>query len=210
MARAASNATAAQALRSSGQAEAYATVAGNGTAGSLGDGGAAASAQLSLKLDSLYMRSGIAVAADGTIFIADTENATIRRVSPGASAGGARSQNASTMGAGVARIWSNDMVAQAEAYATENGLITSVAGKWGPTQSVQLVEPMGLALDRAGNLYIADHGANAVIELHDATASTPGKLEMLAQVAKAARCCGDDRWQPRLYRGAGNRERAAI
>ena len=186
MARAASNATAAQALRSSGQAEAYATVAGNGTAGSLGDGGPAASAQLSLKLDSLYMRSGIAVAADGTIFIADTENATIRRVSPGASAGGARSQNASTMGAGVARIWSNDMVAQAEAYATENGLITSVAGKWGPTQSVQLVEPMGLTLDRAGNLYIADHGANAVIELHDATASTPGKLEMLAQVAKAA------------------------
>ena len=45
---------------------------------------------------------------------------------------------------------------------------------------------MGLGLDRAGNLYIADHGANAVIELHDATASTPGKLEMLAQVAKAA------------------------
>ena len=78
MARAASNATVAQ-------AEAYATVAGNGTAGSLGDGGAAASAQLSLKLDSLYMRSGVAVAADGTIFIADTENATIRRVSPGAS-----------------------------------------------------------------------------------------------------------------------------
>ena len=179
MARAASNATVAQ-------AEAYATVAGNGTAGSLGDGGAAASAQLSLKLDSLYMRSGIAVAADGTIFIADTENATIRRVSPGAAAGGSKSQNASTMGAGVARIWSNDMVAQAEAYATENGLITSVAGKWGPTQSVQLVEPMGVALDRTGNLYIADHGAGVVIELHDATASNPGKLEILAQVAKAA------------------------
>jgi hypothetical protein len=51
---------------------------------------------------------------------------------------------------------------------------------------VQLVEPMGLALDRAGNLYIADHGANAVIELHDATASAPGRLGMLAQVAKAA------------------------
>ena len=179
VARGASNATVAQ-------AEAYATVAGNGTAGSLGDGGAAASAQLSLKLDSLYMRSGVAVAADGTIFIADTENATIRRVSPGASAGESRSQNASAMGAGVARSWSNDMVAQAEAYATESGLITSVAGKWGPTQSVQLVEPMGLALDRAGNLYIADHGANAVIELHDATASNPGKLEILAQVAKAA------------------------
>jgi len=146
-ARGMSNATAAQ-------AEAYATVAGNGAAGSLGDGGAAASAQLSLKLDSPYMRSGVAVAADGTIFIADTENATIRRI--------------------------------ASATSSEPGVIHSIAGRWGPTRSVQLVEPMGLALDRAGNLYIADHGANAVIELHDATASSPGKLEMLAQVAKAA------------------------
>jgi sugar lactone lactonase YvrE len=136
------------------QSEAYATVAGNGTAGSLGDGGAATSAQLSLKLDLLYMRSGVAIAPDGTIFIADTKNATIRRIS--------------------------------SATSSEPGVIRSIAGKWGPTQSVQLVEPMGLALDRAGNLYIADHGANAVIELHDATASTPGKLEMLAQVSKAA------------------------
>ena len=129
-------------------------IAGTGTAGSLGDGGAAAAAQLSLKFDSMYMRSGVAVAPDGTIFIADTENATIRRIS--------------------------------SASSSEPGVIRSVAGKWGPTQNVQLSEPMGLALDRAGNLYIADHGANAVIELHDAIASMPGKLEMLAQVAKAA------------------------
>jgi sugar lactone lactonase YvrE len=146
VARGASNATAAQ-------AEAYATVAGNGTAGSLGDGGAATAAQLSLKLDSMYMRSGVAVAPDGTIFIADTKNATIRRIS--------------------------------SASSSEPGVIRSIAGKWGPAQNVQLSEPMGLALDRAGNLYIADHGANAVIELHDATASVPGKLGMLAQVAKA-------------------------
>ena len=136
------------------QAEAYATVAGNGTAGSLGDGGAATSAQLSLKLDSLYMRSGLAIAPDGTIFIADTKNATIRRIS--------------------------------SATSSEPGVIRSIAGKWGPTQSVQLVEPMGLALDRAGNLYIADHGANALIEVHNATASNPGKIEVLAHVAQAA------------------------
>jgi sugar lactone lactonase YvrE len=145
--RGASNATVAQ-------AEAYATVAGNGTAGSLGDGGAAAAAELNLKLDSMYMRSGVAIAADGTIFIADTKNATIRRI--------------------------------ASATSSEPGVIRSVAGKWGPTQNVQLAEPMGLALDRAGNLYIADHGANAVIELHDATASNPGKMEVLAHVAQAA------------------------
>jgi sugar lactone lactonase YvrE len=132
----------------------FVAVAGNGTAGSLGDGGSATAAQLSLKLDSTYMRSGVAVAADGTVFIADTKNSTIRRIS--------------------------------SLTSSEPGVIRSVAGKWGPTRSVQLVEPMGLALDRAGNLYIADHGSNAVIELHDATASNPGKLEILAQVARAA------------------------
>jgi sugar lactone lactonase YvrE len=153
--RGASNATAAQASFSDAAFQrTYATVAGNGTAGSLGDGGAAAAAELNLKLDSMYMRSGVAIAADGTIFIADTKNATIRRI--------------------------------ASATSSEPGVIRSVAGKWGPTQSVQLVEPMGLALDRAGNLYIADHGANAVIELHDATASNAGKMEVLAHVAQAA------------------------
>src|SRR5215472_6190597 len=128
-------------------------VAGNGTAGSLGDGGAATAAQLNLKLDSPYMRSGIAIAQDGTIFIADTKNATIRRISP--------------------------------TSASDSGVIRSVAGKWGPASDVRLSEPMGIALDRAGNLYIADHGANAVIELHDATASNPGKMEVLAHVAQA-------------------------
>src|SRR5579864_4357033 len=136
------------------QAEAYATVAGDGTAGSLGDGGSATAAQLSLKLDSMYMRSGVAIAPDGTIFIADTKNATIRRIS--------------------------------SASSSEPGVIRSIAGKWGPTQNVQLSEPMGLALDRAGNLYIADHGANAVIELHDAIAANSGKIEVLAHVAQAA------------------------
>ena len=152
------NAASANANVSTGSASNLASnliaIAGNGTAGSLGDGGAGTSAELNLKFDSPYMRSGIAVAADGTIFIADTKNATIRRI--------------------------------ASASASEPGVIRRVAGKWGPAQNLQLVEPMGLALDRAGNLYIADHGANAVIELHDATASTPGRLEILAHVAHAA------------------------
>jgi sugar lactone lactonase YvrE len=129
-------------------------VAGNGAAGSLGDGGAATAAQLSLKSDSPYMRSGVAVAPDGTVFIADTKNSTIRRI--------------------------------ASASSSEPGIIRSVAGKWGPAEDVHLSEPMGLALDRAGNLYIADRNANAIFELHDATASTPGRLEIVAQVAQAA------------------------
>ncbi|MGH9746912.1 MAG: choice-of-anchor D domain-containing protein [Candidatus Acidiferrales bacterium] len=131
-----------------------AAVAGSGTTGSLGDGGAATAAELDLKLDSPYMRSGVAIAADGTMFIADTRNATIRRI--------------------------------AGPVASDAAVIRSVAGKWGPQQNVHLVEPMGIALDRVGNLYIADPGANAVLVLHDATAATPGRLEVLAHVEQAA------------------------
>jgi sugar lactone lactonase YvrE len=58
-----------------------AVVAGNGTAGSLGDGGNALGAEFDLKLSSLVMRSGIALSDDGTLFIADTLNSTIRRIS---------------------------------------------------------------------------------------------------------------------------------
>ena len=129
-------------------------IGGTGETGSLGDGGAATAAQLNLKFDSLNERSGIAIAADGTMFIADTHNATIRRISSGS--------------------------------ANDADVIRSVAGKWAPQQNVQLVEPMGLALDRAGNLYIADHGANAVIELHSATASPVGRLEVLAHFSQPA------------------------
>lgn len=57
-----------------------ALVAGNGTAGSLGDGGVALASQFDLKLDSLLLRSGIAIAPDGAMLIADTLNSTIRRI----------------------------------------------------------------------------------------------------------------------------------
>jgi hypothetical protein len=131
-----------------------APIAGVGAAGSLGDGGMAVAAELNLKLDSLSMRSGVAVAADGTIFIADTHNATIRRI--------------------------------AGASSSEPGVIRSVAGRWAPRQNIELVEPLGIALDRAGNLYIADHGANSVLMLRAAAAQAVGSLEMLAHVALPA------------------------
>ena len=124
----------------------FSAVAGTGEAGFLGDGGAATAAQFNLKLDSLFERSGLAIAADGTMFIADTRNATIRRI--------------------------------AGPESSEPGVVRSVAGRWAPPQNVALVEPMGIARDRAGNLYIADHGANAIVELHADT----GLLETLAEV----------------------------
>ncbi len=124
--------------------------AGQASPGSLGDGGAASGAEFDLKLDSLAMRSGVVVAPDGTIFVADTLNGTIRSIAGAAS--------------------------------SEPGIVRSVVGRYGPRQNFELVEPLGLALDRSGNLYIADRGANAVLMLHSATSASPGVLEILGHV----------------------------
>jgi len=136
-------------------AKLFATVAaGVGTVGSIGDGGAASNAQLDLSLNDFTMRSEVAVAPEGTLFIADTGNATIRTI--------------------------------AGAATSEPSIIRSVAGRWAPRQNVELSEPFGVALDRAGNLYIADHGANAVVELFGAASPKAGQLEVLAHMVSPA------------------------
>jgi sugar lactone lactonase YvrE len=127
-----------------------AALAGTGLPGSLGDGGAAAAAQFDLKTLSLDQRSGIAVAPDGAIYIADTGNATVRSIAGSSS--------------------------------SEPGIVRSVAGRWAPGQNIALLEPLGIAVDRAGNLYIADHGAGAV----DVMAAGAGQLQTLAQIAAPA------------------------
>jgi sugar lactone lactonase YvrE len=124
--------------------------AGSGQIGFAGDGGDATKAELSLSQDSLAKRSGIASAADGTLYIADTKNSTIRAVAGPSS--------------------------------SEPKIIRSVAGKWAPAQNVALVEPLGIAVDRAGNLYIADHTAGTVSVL----SKTTGELTILAHVASPA------------------------
>ena len=74
----------------------------------------------------------------------------------------------------------------AGAATSEPFIIRSVAGRWAPRQNVQLTEPLGATLDRAGNLYIADHGANAVVELFGAASPKAGQLEVLAHVVSPA------------------------
>jgi sugar lactone lactonase YvrE len=128
--------------------------AGAGTVGSIGDGGVASAAELDLWLNGFTMRSEVAVAPDGTFFIADTGNATIRTV--------------------------------AGAATSEPAIIRSVAGRWAPRQNVELIEPYGVTLDRSGNLFIADHGANAVVELFGAASPKAGQLEILAHMISPA------------------------
>ena len=129
-------------------------LAGTGAIGSVGDGGAASSAELDINLHEFTMRSDVAFAPDGTLYIADTGNATIRTVAAPAS--------------------------------SEPGIIRSIAGRWAPRQNVELAEPMGIALDRAGNLYIADHGMNAIFLLNGPGSPKAGQLETLAHMVSPA------------------------
>jgi sugar lactone lactonase YvrE len=131
-----------------------AAVAGNGTAGSLGDGGNALGAEFDLELDSLVMRSGVAVSDDGTLVISDTLNSTIRRISGSDGA--------------------------------EPGVVRSIAGRWAAKQNVALGEPLGVAVDSAGNLYVADRGTGSIDLLPSATTSLPNdqQIEMLAHLVR--------------------------
>ena len=91
-----------------------------------GDGGAATAARM-------FSPQGLAVDAQGNLYIADAGNGRVRRVSP-------------------------------------SGIISTYAGRsprgfsgdGGPATSAQLNFPAGLALDRQGNLYLADQFNNRV------------------------------------------------
>jgi sugar lactone lactonase YvrE len=103
------------------------TVAGNGSRGSSGDGGAATAAQIARP-------AGVALDSAGNLYIADTDNDRIRKVTAG------------------------------------SGIITTVAGNgsygFGGDGGVATVAglsfPCGVALDTAGNFYIADRDSNRV------------------------------------------------
>jgi sugar lactone lactonase YvrE len=110
------------------------TVAGNGTAGYSGDGGAATSAEL-------YYPSGIAVDGSGNIYIADSTNNRIRKVTA------ATGVIATVAGNGTG------------GYSGDGGAATS-AKLWGPS---------GVALDSSGNLYIADQASSRIRKMAAAT-----------------------------------------
>ncbi len=105
------------------------TVAGDGTAGYLGDGALATAAEM-------YSPTGIAFDGSRNLFIADTGNWVIREVN-------ATSGDISTV-------------------AGDNVLGAGFAGDLGPATSAQLYNPSGVAVDPAGNIYIADPYDNVV------------------------------------------------
>jgi sugar lactone lactonase YvrE len=108
-----------------------ATVAGNGTPGYSGDGGPATSAELNYPSDMTFDSAG-------NLYIADAQNERIREV------------NAST---GVITT----VAGNGTSNPGPNGLpVGGYAGDGGSATSAELSIPYGVALDGAGNLYIAD------------------------------------------------------
>ena len=105
------------------------TIAGTGEQGYGGDGGPAHSARL-------YLPSAVAVDRAGNLYIADSGNHRIRKVDA--------SRTITTI-AGTGRTGFSG------GYS-----IGGYSGDGGPAVEAELSEPLGLAVDTSGNLYIAD------------------------------------------------------
>ena len=149
-----------------------------------GDGGPARNAKLNMPL-------GIALDAAGNLYIADSGNNVIRMVSTsgtistiagnggrGSSGDGGPATSAQlnkpegilvdSGGAVYFSDYFNNRVRQ-----VVNGIINTVAGNGqtgytgdnGAATNAQIYEPIGMAVDASGNVYVADFGNNAIREL---------------------------------------------
>jgi uncharacterized protein (TIGR03437 family) len=166
------------------------TVAGNGMAGYSGENGPAASAQLN-------QPQGVAVDSAGALYIADTNANLVLRVAGGVTttvAGdGTRGNSGDDGPATSARLSSPYAVAVDQAgdlfiadagnnriRMVSKGVITTVAGNGrggysgdgGPATGAQLNQPWGVAVDSAGNLYIADTGNDRVRKVSNGVLTT--------------------------------------
>jgi sugar lactone lactonase YvrE len=162
------------------------TVAGNGGTNYTGDGGAATNAGLDLP-------GSVALDAAGNLYIADQDHNRIRMVAangiittvagngtnsfsgdggPAANAGLNDPANVAVDAAGNLYIadWYNNRIRKV----ATNGIITTVAGKGtygysgdgGAATNADLYYPAGLAVDAAGDLYIADWSNRRIREVN--------------------------------------------
>jgi sugar lactone lactonase YvrE len=147
-------------------------VVGIGRAGYGGDGGPASEAELNTP-------GGIAVAPDGTIYVADTSNNRVRAISPSGTittvAGngqfGIGPSGQPAVDAKIAQPLAVALGPEGQLYVADSsgiqmvstdGILTTVAIS-GP--AVGTISPAALAVDGAGNLYVADSSSKQLVEL---------------------------------------------
>ncbi|WP_263409943.1 NHL domain-containing protein [Terriglobus tenax] len=174
-------------LKSSGN---ILTIAGNGSAGFSGDGGSATAAQLDTP-------AGIAVDASGNLYIADSHNHRIRRVSNGtittvagtgvsgfSGDGGSATVAALSLPSGIA-VDANGNLYIADTNnqrirRVSGGTISTIAGNGeqlfagdgGAATSASLDSPTGVAVDTTGALYIADRHNQRIRKVSGGTITT--------------------------------------
>ena len=154
------------------------TIAGTGVQGYNSDGIAATAAKL-------YYPTGVAVDGSGNVYISDSYNARIRKVTGGIistytgnGTGGYSGDGGQATAAQILSPYGVALDASGNVYiadfnndlirkvTTSTGIITSIAGNYsngfsgdgGPATNAQIVQPTGVAVDATGNVYIADYG----------------------------------------------------
>ena len=166
------------------------TIAGNGTAGLTGNNGPATAAELSGPW-------AVAVAPDGTVYIADTGNDDVRAVSGGtirAFAGnghnGALGDGGAPLNASLNQVLGLAVDGQGNVYIPQfyegrvrevsQNVINTIAGNGaagfagdgGPAAAALMNTPSRMAFDGNGHMYVAEEGNNRVREISGGVINT--------------------------------------
>jgi sugar lactone lactonase YvrE len=169
------------------------TVAGNGIAGYVSDGGPAIATRL-------QNPDGLVFDRQGNLYIAEYGNHRVRKVTPSGIittfAGNGTAGYVSDGGPAIAtrlhsprrmavdetgNVYISDSDNQRIRRVDPDGIITTVAGNGtagyvddgGPAATTRIYQPQGVALDRAGNLYIADYSNQRVRGVTGVAKMTP-------------------------------------
>ena len=183
------------------------TIAGNRTNGFSGDNGPATSAQLNSAFQSLSVGADSA----GNVYIADSGNNRVRKVSNGVIttvAGNGTAGFSGDNGPATSAQLSNPLSVAVDPAGNlyigdsgnrrirkvSNGVITTVAGNGtagfsgdnGPATSAQINSPRGIAVESAGNVYIADMSNNRIRVLTPAASGPTANSPIISAVTNAA------------------------